>query len=78
MAWKGERNLHIDGKIWKYKIGSSIAIKSPEGESFFVKFFDFLRIMSIGFLLTDGLEAKPSDVKRYIEKHILKNKKDKP
>jgi len=83
MAWKKERSINVGGKEWHYKIGGSVAIRSPEGKATFIKLFDFMKIMSIKpiVVMDDVLgdfvtkfPIHPSDIQRYIEKHILKVK----
>jgi hypothetical protein len=75
--------MHVDGKEWQYKIGGFVAIRSPEGETTYIKKWDFMKIMSIKPILAwDDQQGEnvmkfpvqPSDVKRYIEQHILKKK----
>jgi hypothetical protein len=82
MAWKRERSVHVDGKEWHYAIGGSVAIRSPEGRASFIGLYDFMKVMSIRPIMVMGDECEPiakfpvqpSDVKRYIERHILKKK----
>ena len=83
MAWKKERSINVGGKEWHYKIGGSVAIRSPEGKATFIKLFDFMKIMLIKpiVVMDDVLgdfvtkfPVHPSDIQRYIEKHILKIK----
>lgn len=80
MAWKRERSIHVGGKEWQYKIGGFVAIRSPEGKTTYVKKWDFAKIMFLKLVRVEGrdgeeafdVEIKPSDVQRYIERHILK------
>jgi len=82
MAWKRERSVHVDDREWHYVVGGSVAIRSPEGKASFIGLYDFMKVMSIKPILEmddDGepfpkFPVQPSDVKRYIEQHILKKK----
>ena len=82
MAWKRERSIHVDNREWHYVVGGSVAIRSPEGKASFIGLYDFMKVMAIKPILEiddDGepfpkFPVHPSDVKRYIERHILKKK----
>jgi len=53
------RKIHIDGKVWRYQVGSRyIKVRSHEGKNYYV---------TKEKIQNDWLEILPSLLKKYIE-----------
>ena len=67
------RNLHIDDKIWKYKVGKRcVEMRSPEGVKSVVS-IEYLLNLPYEMDENTKLEVLPSDVKTFIQNKFLTN-----
>jgi hypothetical protein len=70
------RKLHIEDKIWLYKIGKwrgeNILVKSPEGKRFLLQRKDVVKgVEFFDFVLYPPQPITPSMVKSHILKHLI-------
>jgi hypothetical protein len=73
----GWKTLHINGKEWKYRNGTTIKIISPDGNTYTTNIsqatgMSWLVLERAHWKKTGG-ECKPSHVKKWIEEHLIKN-----
>ena len=82
MAWKNEREIHINGKAWAWKVSSSRAYtgdwddcyERPHSKVAYIRSPDgSVYTIKRNDLDPDSLEIKPSIIKEYIQRNIIES-----